>query len=487
MVDKYIDAAATPGGNDGSQGNPYANWSEFEAAEQAGFNAGSEPMNVFFKDGLYTFGINLPNGGWQTAAGKELSIKSWDGTPPTGFDVGVRFQANVSGGIIQSAIPYFTIEDCSLDSSIAATSSRHGLNILGTGAFNVARRIRIKTGSGAASSGVVLTSGPDDVILESIDVSFAQGDGIQAGGFNERLQVRNCTVMNVIGNGYALSSSPGGRVFEYHNSVAHNCGTDWESDITNNAFFNFSNNASSDGTAPAGGTVVTSLDADFTSVTVDGSHEPTAAGQLDGAGNNAEVAASPPLNTGAWENPPSIGAWEVAAAGPTPPAPDAGGPYSGQVNTPIAVAATVNPGSDPSPDLAWTADGPGNFGDPSLASTTFTPTNLGAYVLTFTVTPNDGPPVADTADLTSNADVGDGTLTTVFVDNAGTPVANATGITVYCNNTTDAVLAALFTNQATDGTGRWTVTSSNLVPGNTYHIYALDGANAGVEQTVTAT
>jgi hypothetical protein len=93
---------------------------------------------------------------------------------------------------------------------------------------------------------------------------------------------------------------------------------------------------------------------------------------------------------------------EAAVVAPTV---DAGGPYSGTQSQPIPLNATVVTGSDPSPAYLWSIDsgGTGTFSNPTLEDPTFTPDGTGAYVLRLSVDPNDGLPVEDTADLTSNA------------------------------------------------------------------------------------
>jgi hypothetical protein len=103
-------------------------------------------------------------------------------------------------------------------------------------------------------------------------------------------------------------------------------------------------------------------------------------------------------------NPPAFSnsiSFTVTAVNPTV---DAGGPYTGDVDTPIAIdGASVTPGSDASPSYLWAADLPGSFDNPTLLAPTFTPSTGGTYTLTLTVTPaaGYGDPVADTAALTS--------------------------------------------------------------------------------------
>ena len=90
---------------------------------------------------------------------------------------------------------------------------------------------------------------------------------------------------------------------------------------------------------------------------------------------------------------------------PVAPTVDAGGPYAGDVATPIALNGTVTPGTDPAPTLLWTIDsgGTGTFSDDTIEDPTFTADGIGAYVLRLTVTPSDGPDVFDTAALTTAA------------------------------------------------------------------------------------
>lgn len=100
--------------------------------------------------------------------------------------------------------------------------------------------------------------------------------------------------------------------------------------------------------------------------------------------------------------------WTLCAATLLPsvvPTVDAGGPYSGDFGTPIALAATVTPGTDVAPTYAWTIDsGPGGgifLPSAAVEDPTFTPDAAGAYTLRLTVVTEDAPDVFDTASLDS--------------------------------------------------------------------------------------
>ncbi len=100
----------------------------------------------------------------------------------------------------------------------------------------------------------------------------------------------------------------------------------------------------------------------------------------------------------------TIGAYREGEAGGTPPTDvEAGGPYSGDVSTPIQLSGSFTPGSDPVPTLLWIiqSGGTGTFSDDSIANPTFTPDDEGAYVLRFLVAPNDTAAVFDDATLNS--------------------------------------------------------------------------------------
>jgi hypothetical protein len=99
-------------------------------------------------------------------------------------------------------------------------------------------------------------------------------------------------------------------------------------------------------------------------------------------------------------------AWGFEAAGGDPVAPivDAG-PNFNQASFTINLDGTVTPGTDPAPTILWTffsefASG-GTFNDATLVDPIFTADDVDVYTFILTVTPNDGPPVADTmiADL----------------------------------------------------------------------------------------
>ena len=90
----------------------------------------------------------------------------------------------------------------------------------------------------------------------------------------------------------------------------------------------------------------------------------------------------------------------------TAPTVDAGGPYpSATINLPQQLAATVTPGTDPTPTLLWTevTSLGGTFSNTAIEDPTFTPSATGAYTLQLSADPTIGGPVVDTASLTSNA------------------------------------------------------------------------------------
>jgi hypothetical protein len=102
--------------------------------------------------------------------------------------------------------------------------------------------------------------------------------------------------------------------------------------------------------------------------------------------------------------------WSIVAASFRPsvvPTVDAGGPYSGDVNTAIPLNATVTPGTDPAPTFLWTIDsGPGGgvfTPSATVEDPSFTPDTVGAYTLRLTVSTVDAPDVFDTASLDSQA------------------------------------------------------------------------------------
>ena len=85
---------------------------------------------------------------------------------------------------------------------------------------------------------------------------------------------------------------------------------------------------------------------------------------------------------------------------------DAGGPYSGDVSTAIALTGTYATTSNTTPSFLWTIDsssvGSGTFSDATSLTSTFTPDTQGAYTLVLTMI-SEGDELWDTATLTSNA------------------------------------------------------------------------------------
>lgn len=94
----------------------------------------------------------------------------------------------------------------------------------------------------------------------------------------------------------------------------------------------------------------------------------------------------------------------VFAVPAVPPTVDAGGMYSGTVDTPIALDATITPGTGTIDSIEWSViSGGGGVFSPSafVEDPTFTPSNVGAFTLQIEVDPSDGAPVTDTASLQS--------------------------------------------------------------------------------------
>ena len=104
---------------------------------------------------------------------------------------------------------------------------------------------------------------------------------------------------------------------------------------------------------------------------------------------------------------------------------DAGGPYSGIINTPIQLDATVIPGEDPNPDLLWTYVGSGgatgSFSSTTIEDPTFTADSPAVFTLTLTATSTlpGGGSSSDNATLTATllqtylilTEAGDNTVT----------------------------------------------------------------------------
>jgi hypothetical protein len=102
------------------------------------------------------------------------------------------------------------------------------------------------------------------------------------------------------------------------------------------------------------------------------------------------------------------------------PVVDAQGPYTGNQGVPTQVTASVTPGTDPAPTGLWT------IVSGAATQTNFTPSDEALYTLQFTVTPDDGPPVSDTASFDSSAGPPDPEADlfwhAAYYDNTATPV-----------------------------------------------------------------
>ena len=118
---------------------------------------------------------------------------------------------------------------------------------------------------------------------------------------------------------------------------------------------------------------------------------------------------------------------------------EAGGPYTGTVDTAIQLNATVTPGLDPSPTLLWeiVSGGTGTFSNATIEDPTFTPDGVAGYTLSLTATHTEGSPVVDSASLES-------TNVAPSVD-AGGPYSGQATIAIPLNGT---VLAGTDPNPA---------------------------------------
>lgn len=111
-------------------------------------------------------------------------------------------------------------------------------------------------------------------------------------------------------------------------------------------------------------------------------------------------------------------------SGNTPPTVDAGGPYSGDEDTAIALDGTVtDPDSGDEVTVTWSVpEGtPCTFADPGAEDTTITCTEPGTYTATLTADDGVNEPVSDTATVTvGGGGGGDDDMVTGFVPPGGT-------------------------------------------------------------------
>ena len=138
------------------------------------------------------------------------------------------------------------------------------------------------------------------------------------------------------------------------------------------------------------------------------------------------------------------------------PTVDAGGPYSGDVDTAIALDGTVTPGTDATPTLLWTEPSAlgGTFSNTAIEDPTFTPTSAGAYTLRLSADPTIGAPVTDDAALTSNAAIS--TATGAVTGQAAVAAGN---VLVYANVTSTGAV----TGQAAVTTGQSSVDTNGVL------------------------
>ncbi len=308
-------------------------------------------------------------------------------------DVGVRHNGFDGTGVILSGTASFTIlavlENCIANFiNFRNTNTAGGARVLGdvTGSElnNVLITCADVTSASANSSTFTEPTTGTGVanILRSVHIS---------GGSGLRLYTNNTILENVTNQGKVDTSvgvqnlGTGSPILKNVISMINGTGF---GGIVNAAS---SNNAASDATAPG----TSSVQITGSQFEPDG-RTPLGGGQLDGVGLNTGLVTDAAGNP--YTIPYPIGAYEVLAAGGTPPTVSAGGPYSGNVGVPVQLTGTVTPGTDPNPTYLWTmSGGTGTFSDPTILNPTVTPDTGGNHTLTLTVTTND------TADVTSNA------------------------------------------------------------------------------------
>lgn len=183
----------------------------------------------------------------------------------------------------------------------------------------------------------------------------------------------------------------------------------------------------------------------------------------------------------------------VAATGYVPvsgtaPTVEAGGPYSGEIDTAIALSSTVTPGSDSNPTLLWeiVSGGTGTFSSTSVADPTFTPDVAGLYILRLTATPNDAEAVSDNASLTSLAADGVWTATnmTTALDAEGLDGTPNTATTLTATAANATIMADAITLPSGNHVTRWFVKRKT---GTGPVQITIDGGSTWVEIQVTAT
>lgn len=149
----------------------------------------------------------------------------------------------------------------------------------------------------------------------------------------------------------------------------------------------------------------------------------------------------------------------IIEPGGTAPTVDAGGPYSGEVDTAISLNATVTPGSDPSLDYLWeiVSGGTGTFSDAAAEDPTFTPDSIGSYTLRLTVSSSDSADVVDTCVLDSTDTAGAWVITngTAALDEVGLEGVADTASTLTATSANCTAIATAVTMASGTHTGRF--------------------------------
>ena len=253
-----------------------------------------------------------------TANDRYIKIMAFPGEEHGGVsEAGYVLRASRAGGILERNDPGQVTQDIETVAT-GTTSARHGYRnatMPSTGDITVDRCI-LRPNAGAASKGfdMLLGSGLSIKRVRSniaVGSGSSGGVGFEWGGFVEGLTCANNTAF-LHDTGYI---KPSNRIADADNNIGFNNGTDFNAP----GFAGTSgNNAAGDGTAPGTNSVQDLTTDDFANWTGDntGDYSPAPGGKLDGTGNNQPLPLTA-INLVPFNDPPSIGCYEIAAAAGT--------------------------------------------------------------------------------------------------------------------------------------------------------------------------
>ncbi len=251
LVERWIDPNAAPGG-DGSSGNPYSSWNEWDTAEETDLITDGDSHTVYLRSGVSVESVDLT---WVADDTNKLTAKSDAGHDHNGVRrAGHVLRWTAGQRTLRSSVKAFEIEGFSIE-NLYTGNGGFAFDNVSTSYPTTAKRMFFEGADGSTAATVLVAARP--TVLESCCIVRGQQQGITVNSFQD-LFMYNCTIAHSRVNGLAFSS----RDLTAYNTVVHGnpSGRDWP---TGAAGETGDFNGAGDGTALGANSVQAVVDGDF--------------------------------------------------------------------------------------------------------------------------------------------------------------------------------------------------------------------------------